>query len=131
MRKIGIAFVVLAVIWAIPGARTQVVATAHPTLERLGPRAEFVIRPARREAAKKQMKAILRVAVADQGSGIGVPVGNGFQEWMRLRIPELSGLDPWGGAYWMTSGAETLTVHSSGPDGVRGTEDDLHQTVTF
>jgi hypothetical protein len=131
MRKVVILVVVLAAIWAMPGARTHVVAAAHPTLERLGPRAEFVIRPARREAAKKQMSAILRVASTEQNSGLDVPTGPGFQDWMRQRIPELSGRDPWGSPYWLTRTPAGMSVHSSGPDGERGTEDDLSRTVSF
>jgi hypothetical protein len=131
MRKVIIAVVVLALIWAIPGARTHLVASAHPALERMGPAAEFMIRPARREAAKKQMNAILRVAAGDLGEGREVPADRRFQAWVTQRMPELSGSDPWGNHYWLTRAGMALTVGSNGPDGRRGTEDDLSQTVTF
>jgi hypothetical protein len=131
MRKFIIAIVILALVWAVPGARTHLVASAHPALERLGPSAEFVIRPARREAAKKQMNAILRVAASDINEGLEVPTDGRFQEWMRQRMPELGAGDPWGNPYWMTRAAAAMTVGSSGPDGRRGTEDDLTQTASF
>jgi hypothetical protein len=131
MRKITIVVVVLALIWAIPGARSQLITTAHPALERMGPAAAFMIQPARREAAKKQMNAILRVAASDISEGRDVPMDRRFEDWMQSRMPELSGRDPWGQPYWLRRTGTELTVYSAGPDAARGTEDDLSQTVHF
>jgi hypothetical protein len=131
MRKAIIAVVILALIWAIPGARTHLVASVHPVLERLGPGAEFMIRPARREAAKKQMNSILRVVASDLNEGREVPSDSRFQAWLTQRMPELNGRDPWGSHYWLTRAGTELTVGSNGPDGRRGTEDDLSQTISF
>jgi hypothetical protein len=131
MRKVVTVVVALAVVWAIPAARTHVVATAHPALERLGPAASFMIEPARREATKKQMNAMLRVAANDLSEGRRVPTGAAFAAWVRERVPELSGVDPWGSPYRLQHSSAELTVTSSGQDGVPETEDDLSQTVRF
>jgi hypothetical protein len=132
MNKIIALIVVLAIIWAIPAARTQLSASALPILEKLGPRGEALIQPARREAAKKQINAILRVLASELDTGQPLPDARGFQPWMKRRIPELTGLDPWGNPYWLeTRREEPPAVGSSGPDGERDTADDIRQTARF
>jgi hypothetical protein len=132
MNKIIALVVVLAIIWAIPAARTQLGASALPVLEKLGPRGEALIQPARREAAKKQINAILRVLASDLDTGQQLPDARTFQPWMNRRIPELTGRDPWGNPYWLERRPEQPpTVGSNGPDGKRDTADDIRQTARF
>lgn len=127
MRKIITLVVILAIVWALPPVRSHVNAGALPVLEKLGPRGEALIRPARREAAKKQIRSVLRVLDTDMETGRDLPTERTFQAWMRQRMPELSGRDPWGNPYWLEGRPPHLVIGSSGPDGVRGTDDDIRQ----
>lgn len=129
MNKIILFVIILAVIWALPPVRARLAEVAHPVLERMGPVGEAMIRPAQREAAKKQVTSIVRALAADLQEGSPPPTAAAFQPWMRRRMPELSGRDPWDNAYWAEYRRDTLYVGSNGPDGVRGTADDITQTV--
>jgi hypothetical protein len=129
MSKFIMFVVIMAIVWAIPPARAQVGAAALPALELLGPRGEAVIRPARREAAKKQLRSVGRVLSTDLETGRELPVGDrAFQQWMKQRIPELSGNDPWHKPYWLETRSGQLVIGSSGPDGLRGTDDDIRHS---
>jgi hypothetical protein len=129
MNKIITVIVILALIWAFPPVRARLAEVAHPVLERLGPAGQAMIRPAQREAAKKQITSIVRAMAADAQEGSRPASGTGFQPWMRRRMPELNGRDPWGNLYWAEYRGEALMVGSDGPDGTRGTTDDITQSV--
>lgn len=132
MNRIIILVVILAVIWALPPVRERLAVAAHPVLVRLGPAGQALIRPAQREAAKKQITSIARAVAAKVEEG-NRPLPGSLQPWIRLNMPELSGSDPWGNAYWLAQSARgsTLIIGSSGPDGERGTADDITQAVPF
>jgi hypothetical protein len=129
MNKIVAVIIILALIWALPPVRARIADVAHPVLARMGPVGEAMIRPAQREAAKKQITSIVRALAADLQEGSPPPVAAAFQPWMRRRMPELSGRDPWGSPYWAEYRREVLFVGSNGPDGVRGTADDITQSL--
>ncbi|HSJ07143.1 MAG TPA: hypothetical protein VK936_10590 [Longimicrobiales bacterium] len=129
MNKIILFVIILALIWALPPVRARIAEVAHPVLERMGPVGEAMIRPAQREAAKKQVTSIVRALAADLQEGSPPPTGTAFQVWMRRRMPELSGRDPWDNPYWAEYRRDVLFVGSNGPDGVRGTADDITQSV--
>lgn len=128
-----IAFVVImAVIWALPPVRERLAVAVQPVLERLGPVGQAILRPAQREAAKKQITSITRVIASRLEEGERPPVGS-LESWIRRHIPELSGRDPWNRPYWSDEprGRRVYIIGSNGPDGVQGTEDDITQTVPY
>jgi hypothetical protein len=130
MNRIIAFVVILAVIWALPPVRERLAVTAQPVLERLGPAGRAMIRPAQREAAKKQVTSIARVVASRLEEGERPPIGN-LESWIRRHIPELSGRDPWDRAYWLDEprGRRVYVVGSDGPDGLRGTPDDIVQSI--
>jgi hypothetical protein len=130
MRILIAAIVILAVIWAIEPARQRVTAAATPVLEALGPVGEFALRPARRMGAKNQARQITRTLIIERNERREVPDARTFDRWLARRMPE-DRLDPWGNVYWLDRRTNSLTVGSSGPDGVRGTDDDISHTVAF
>jgi hypothetical protein len=131
MKKILVLVVVLAFIWAIPPLRTRVSAAALPVLVKLGPVGEFMITPARNYEARQDAGHFSRVMVRDRAQGREVPEERGFQDWLLRRIPEESGLDPWGSPYWMERALDGLRVGSDGADGERGTSDDVTHTERY
>jgi hypothetical protein len=130
MRILIAVIVILAVIWAIEPARLRVAGAAMPVLEALGPVGEFALRPARRMGAKNQARQITRTITIERNEGREVPDARSFDRWLTRRMPE-DRLDPWGNAYWLDRRTNTLTVGSSGPDGERGTDDDISHSVAF
>lgn len=130
MNKIIVVVVGLALIWALPPVRERLAVAAHPVLVKLGPVGEAVIRPAQREAAKKQITSISRVVAAELETGVRPPTGS-LQNWIARHLPELTGRDPWDNAYWAEQRGRALIIGSNGPDGQRGTLDDITQAVPF
>jgi hypothetical protein len=132
MKKIIIAVVVLAIIWAIPEVRSRVSATAVPFLERLGPVGTALLTPARRSATHHEVVEIARLIKADQQEGKPLPGENvDFTEWLRRRIVREDGKDVWGRPFWIYLTGVTVRVGSDGPDGKRGTQDDVTHTSKF
>jgi hypothetical protein len=131
MNKIIALIVLLAVIWAVPPVRNRVITAAMPVLEMLGPVGEFAINPMRRHAAKSKATHLHRVMSGDRDAGRAMPEEQQFHEWVRRRIPEEDGLDPWGNPFWIQFRLGALTVGSSGADGTRGNDDDVTHTAPF
>lgn len=131
MKKIIILVVVLAIVWAIPDVRNRIGGAAVPLLDRLGPVGEAIANPFREVRARNELKFFLRILNDDRAEGRQIPDERRFTEWVDRRMPEESGIDPWGNAYWMRRRGNTFTVGSDGVDRTRDTEDDVIQTLTF
>lgn len=59
-----------------------------------------------------------------------VPQPREFSKFLeRHRYIQRGSLDPWGAPYTLTLTRDSIVVGSVGPDGERGTEDDLRQAV--
>jgi hypothetical protein len=131
MNKVLALVVVLAIIWAAPPLRIRVVEGAVPVLEKLGPVGGALLKPARRLGARGEARNIARLIVSDRDEGRPVPDEAGFSRWLRRRLPDATGLDPWQNPYWLQRRDVSLTVGSNGPDGIRNTSDDVSHTVAF
>lgn len=132
MKKILIAIVVLALIWAIPSVRSRVATTAIPMLERLGPVGAAVLNPVRRSATHHEVVGIARVMRDDKEEGKPLPdETQNFTDWLRRRIVHEDGKDVWGTPFWIRLTGITVQVGSSGPDRKRGTKDDVTHTTKF
>jgi hypothetical protein len=131
MKKLVTFVVVLAVIWAIPGLRNRIGVAALPLLDRLGPVGEKAADPFRGWKARNDAAFYLRIINDDRTEQRPLPDERTFTEWVRRRMPEESGVDPWDGEYWLRRRGTVFTVGSSGPDGERDTDDDVTQTATF
>lgn len=131
MKKLLIAILVLAIIWAVPALRNRVVVAILPVLERLGPVGDRIADPARAFKARHQQGFYLRMLKSDETEGRALPDERTFDQWVDRRMPQETGIDPWGGRYWLRRRARTFTVGSDGPDKKRDTDDDVIQTVTL
>lgn len=129
MQKIIGLILVLAVIWAVPAFRAQVSGAALPALDRMGPRGESVATPLRVGIAKARVSGIVRMVASDYADRRGLPDERDFQRWLRARTSAERSIDPWGNPYWMERTREGLRVGSSGPDGRRGTGDDVTHSL--
>jgi len=106
------ALALLAIGMAIPSTRAEIQARAvTPVLDNIGKR----LAPGRLEAMADQLDVRL-------GRGEGLP--GVFEGWLRRDYsgPEL---DPWERPWFLETGRRNYTVGSMGPDGERGTDDDI------
>ena len=110
-KIILVLLVVLGAAVAIPSTRAKIEDAAAPLMNSV--RAKLV--PRRLEALADQLES--RMA-----RGQGVPAS--WEGWLRRDFsgPEL---DPWGNQWFMETGRQGITVGSMGPDGARGTDDDI------
>jgi hypothetical protein len=131
MQKLITLIVILAVIFAVPPLRERIAAASVPVLERLGPVGSVVLQPVRRLAARNKARLITRTIIIDNNEGRELPTPDTFHRWLTRRLPDETGLDPWGERYWMVRRGTSLIVGSNGPDGVRNTADDVSHTVAF
>jgi hypothetical protein len=131
MKFVITIIVILALVWALPPVRERVSTRAVPMLERLGPAGGALLSPARRMAARSQATSFARTLSRDSKEGLPLPNEQGFHNWLRQRLPDETGLDPWGNPYWMQRRNVSVTVGSNGPDGRRGTSDDVTHTVAL
>jgi hypothetical protein len=131
MRKAAVVVVILALLWAVPGFRGNVAASALPALERLGPVGLYVAKPMRNAAAKVRTTSILRLMASEYNEGKGIPEERDFPRWIQARFPDGNHLDPWGNPYWFQRGRSLLMVGSSGADGRKGTADDVKHSIPF
>ena len=104
-----------AVAMAVPSSRQRIQDNVFtPITDEIGRR----LVPRRLRAMGDQLE--VRV-----GRGEGLP--QSFESWLRSYYsgPEV---DPWGNPWYLTEGRTSWTVGSMGPDGQRGTADDLTET---
>jgi len=114
-RLILLLFAAFAVAMAVPSSRQQIQDNVFtPISDEIGRR----LVPRRLRAMGDQLDARL-------GRGEGLPPG--FEGWLRVYYsgPET---DPWGNTWYLIPARTTYTIGSMGPDGERGTDDDLTET---
>jgi hypothetical protein len=131
MKKIIFLVLALAILWAIPGVRQRIGVAMLPLLERLGPVGEKVADPVRAFKARNEMSFFLRILLDDRTEGRRLPDERSFTNWVRERMPQETGIDPWGNTYWLRRQTNAWVVGSNGPDGERDTEDDVVQEAVI
>lgn len=130
MKKAIFIVLALAIIWAIPNVRQRIGVALLPAFERLGPIGEKAADPIRGVKARNQLSFFLRIISDDHAENRQLPDERTFREWMDRRMPQESGIDPWGNEYWLRRRGNAFTAGSNGPDGVRDTDDDVIQETT-
>lgn len=131
MKKFILFVLILAIVWAIPDVRNRIGAASVPLLSRLGPVGERIADPFREVRARNEMKFFLRILGDDRSEGRQLPDERAFSQWVRRRMPEETGIDPWGNPYWLRRGPRTFIIGSNGADGQRDTNDDVTQSLTY
>src|SRR5690606_1857919 len=131
MKRAIFAVLALAIIWAVPGVRERIGVALLPVFERLGPVGEKVANPVRAFQARNDLTFFIRMMQEDETEGRQVPDARRFGEWIERRLPQESGVDPWGSAYWMRRRGNHVTVGSNGVDMESGTDDDIVQEATI
>lgn len=128
--KLVVLVAVLAALWTIPAARERMAGAALPLLERMGPTGERLMAPAHRWAARHDLDEVLTGMKQDALEGRRPPDPQAFAAYARRQL-EKPAVDPWGQAYWLERAGRTVTVGSNGPDGERGSADDITKSAAF
>jgi hypothetical protein len=116
-RLVLLVVLLLGIAMAVPSTREQIqVGAVTPVRDAIGTR----LVPRRLDAMADQLDA--RLARADR-----LPAPDNFQGWLRRDYtgPEV---DPWENIWYIQIGRRSSTVGSMGPDGQRGTADDITET---
>lgn len=104
-------FIFFGVVMAVPSLRAEFTTRATPLVDEL--KVRFV--PRTLDAMVTQLDGRLR-------RGEGMP--RDFEVWLEREFTG-SPTDPWENLYYIQLGPRDYFVGSMGPDGVRGTEDDI------
>lgn len=126
-KKVVGALILLGFAWSVPQVRARIIRALDPAAELLGPVGYRLQEPMRRYRAETDIKFLVDQLQMDRNEGKAIPTNTrGFNDWMsERRGAGDGGRDPWGQYYWMVRDAGVVRVGSNGPDGERGTEDDL------
>jgi hypothetical protein len=103
--------VALGIAMAVPSSRARIIEESEPVLNKF--RARLV--PRRLEVMADQLESRI-------GRGEAFP-GN-FNGWLNRSFSGPA-QDPWGAYYYLETGRRSFTVGSLGPDGEKGTPDDI------
>ena len=119
-----IAIAILAALWTAPPARARMLLIAQPALEKLGPVGERLLTPAKVYATKNDLSALVRLVAIERNEMRPVPAQHEFGAWAKRKWGE-DPIDRWGNAYWIRNAQGNVVLGSNGPDGKRGTADDI------
>jgi len=85
-----------------------------------------ILNPMYVRLARLEMTRIVEDLQIWDGRNRSFPSSREFETWMARRYQTRSTMyDPWEGSYYMTSSRSDFSIHSNGPDLLRGTEDDI------
>ena len=101
------------------------VLTVPPLRERARPQIEFVLNPLYRWEAKNRVNEIYRVLERERAQGSPIPTPRDFNAFLAQKDGADAAVDPWKQPFYLVTARRTYYVGSSGPDRVRGNEDDL------
>lgn len=133
MRKLLLVLLAVTVVTsAVPPLRARVAPAVSPVL---GPPATYVWDQVRalgtwtvdsiyRWSVKRDVSAITEQLRDHLATGEALPNPSNFSDFL-LRNRMAGAIDPWGEPYYLEVGSDSLFVGSAGPDGERGTDDDL------
>jgi hypothetical protein len=131
-KKVLIVILLIGFAWAYPPTRARMALYAQPVLERMGPVGDRMVLPIQRYNTRTEINFILDQIHLAKTEAKEIPDERTFHRWMSKRIlTKNNGKDPWNHPYYLIRVSGMFTVGSVGPDGQRGTGDDLRKSVQF
>ena len=132
LKIILVGAVLLGAAWAYGPTRERIASALVPVAERLGPVGDLVAAPVRRYTVQTELDFIADQILMHRTEGREVPTEQTFQTWLKKTVKtRWGGKDAWGSPYFLTQRRNQTAVGSVGPDGQRGTEDDLREPVVY
>src|SRR5688572_17673122 len=123
MWKIILALLVFAgAVASIPALNARVMPLLEPITSRLSAGTEKASQPYYSMKANSQLRDVVHTLAQDRAEGKPKPTAKEFVGWQTYnKVP----LDPWGNKFFMTMKRDSTVIGSNGPDGKRGTPDDV------
>ena len=122
--------VALGAAYSIPPIRERIDAPTARAWAQITPHFRFITDRVRGRLAEREETAIVTFLRDEHALGHALPEADGFQAWMQQHVSV--GRDPWDSQYFLvTKENGSLAVGSSGPDGKRGTPDDILTPCPF
>jgi hypothetical protein len=124
--------VLLGIAWSYAPTRQQIAVRLVQVAEKLGPVGDVVLNPVRKYSTQSEVGFIVDQIRMARLEGRQMPGERTFAGWLKQRVKtKWKGVDAWGFPYYLTQKQMQFTVGSVGPDGKRGTGDDIRETVQF
>lgn len=115
--------------YSVPSVRDKADPKIGQAWSHVTPHLRFITDPIRRNLAEREMSVIVGRLQEDHRSGRPLP-DDSFQAWVRGATTV--GRDPWQNAYYLVTNDDgKVYVGSNGPDGKRGTADDVLSPCTW
>ncbi len=132
MKTALVMLVLLGFAWGYPPTRARMVIGLRPVLHKLGPVGDRIVTPVERYSARNEVKFILEQLQLTRTEGREIPDEGTFLKWVNKRLlTKNHGMDPWNQPYYMLKVSGKMTIGSIGEDGVRGSADDIKETIPF
>ncbi len=84
-----------------------------------------VIQPVLIWSAEKEMEELQRAIRREARETYQIPQTNGWAAWLVANFTPGAATDPWGETYSYQAWPDSFAIRSDGPDGERGSVDDL------
>lgn len=84
-----------------------------------------VLQPVLRWSAEREIEELSRSVRREARETYQLPSTRSWSAWLTANFTGDATTDPWGRTYFYQAWPDSFAIHSGGPDGVTGTEDDL------
>jgi hypothetical protein len=129
-KVLGLIILLGAAMGLSPDLGAQITAPLHDGVERAvgisRPLLQPILDPAFRMSTRNELTVMARQLRRRNETGQALPNPRAFQQFLtESALSGRGGQDPWGGEYYMVLHRDSVVIGSPGPDGIRGTADDL------
>jgi hypothetical protein len=129
-KVLGLIILLGAAMGLSPELGAQITAPLHDGVERAvgisRPLLQPLLDPAFRMSTRNELTVMARQLRRRNETGQPLPDPRTFQKFLTdTNLSGRGGQDPWGRDYYLAIQRDSVLVGSAGPDGVRGTADDL------
>jgi hypothetical protein len=135
-KVLGLIILLGAAMGLSPELGAQITAPLQDGVERAvgisRPLLQPLLDPAFRMSTRNELTVMARQLRRRNETGQPLPDPRTFQKYlMDTNLSGRGGQDPWGGDYYLLIQRDSVVVGSPGPDGVRGTADDLTESFVM
>ena len=87
-----------------------------------------VVQPVLIWNTEREIEKLSRVVRSDFRENYRLPANRAWASWLTANFSGDASIDPWGKTYSYAAWPDSFWIRSDGPDGQRGTEDDIGPT---
>ncbi len=91
-------------------------------------RAMPIVEPVLIWNAEREIEELSRIVRREARQTYQLPETRAWASWLTVNFTGNATTDPWGRTYSYRAWPDSFWIHSDGPDGLRGTDDDIGNT---